>query len=365
MRSMDEFRHQAAAYFDSLTPEDPAYWATEIFDLHDSNGEKLISKRGIEETKRLESMEWNEVLIEFVRWWIKGMSMTHVIDTYFNTGNSSPYQYGWYPHGFSEIAAKKIIDKYRDRITLDDPKDKLKISRWFITVERNLGYGQSVTRSIRFNLDFSLSSSRGKVFPKFKAKVKCTGTAGFYDYFSGLAKEIQSELDTLSKDPIFKTDVSVFESYPDISQYKDKHDQLGIIKAYARWDTVGRGSNIKFNKNYIAAYKDAAEYCPGVPRVEYSDDLKTCVYNGQTYTAEELDRCCSDRVPDSLQYITQGVLEVLIHKYGLLETSIEDDFTPAHEIRSHVHWIHNRYKMPIDEHLQSLVDKYKVELWKD
>ena len=358
------FKQQKLAYFDSLTPDYPAYWSPKIFDIMDDQYEHIISKRGADEFERLKTMEWNEVLVEYVRWWIKGVSMTHVVSSDFNTGNSSPLQYDWYPHGFSEVACMKMIEKYKDRIKLDKPNDQLEFNKYGIDVERDLGYGHSVSRSIWIQLDFYLSTANKKIRPVFKPKVTCSGNAGFYDEFAHIAKDMQAEFETLKKDPIFKTDLTEFDTYPDITSYKDKHDQLGIINAFSRWDTLGTGRNIKFNKNYIEAYKDAAAYCPGIPRVEYNDDLKTCVYNGKTFTAAQVDDICCEEVPDNIHFITQGVREVLVHKYGLLPILLEDRFSPAEIIRSHVHWIHTKYHMPIDPELQALIDQYKVELWK-
>lgn len=359
----NDFKKTAAEYFDSRTPEDPAYWATNIFDIYDVHYERMLSKRGAEETKRLEAMEWQDVLREYVRWWIKGMSMLHVVDTYFNTGNGSPYQYGWYPHGFGTIATKKVIDKFVDQVKIEDPKtDGLNIGPNFIFIERNLGYGHSINRRIGIGLDFDLSRAGGKIRVAYKANVKCSGQAGFHDDFVEIAKDMQAELDQLKKDPLFKIDLSEYDTYPDVSQYKDKHDQLGIINAHVRWDTIGTGSKARFSKNYIAAYKEASEYCPGVPRVEYSDDLLTCVYSGKRFTAGEVEDICCERVPDALGFITQGVQEVLIHKYGLLPTVLENSFSPDEPIKSHVYWIHDQYHMPIDKDLQDLIDKYKVKL---
>jgi len=358
------FNELAANYFDSRTPEDPAYWATNIFDILDKDYQHLLSKRGIAETKRLEAMEWQDVAREYVRWWIKGMSMLHVVDTYFNTGNGSPYQYGWFPSGFSDIILKKIIEKYRDRIKNENPKtDSLDIGPNFIHIVRKIGYGHSIYRRIGFDIEFNLSRAGGKIRVAYKPEVSCSGQPGFHDDFVQIAKDIKAEFDQLKKDPLFKVDLSEYNTYPDVSQYKDKHDQLGIINVYARWDTLGPRGRVKFNKNYIAAYKDAREFCPGIPQVEYSDDLLTCVYEGKTYTATDADEDCGRRLPDSLRFITQGVREVLIHKYGLLPTVIENTSNPQSQIRSDVHWIHGRYKMPIDENLQALIKKYNVELY--
>lgn len=358
----DTFKKKQLEFFDSRTPEDPAYWSTEIFDIYDENYDKVISKRGQAELKRLEAMEWQDVIREYVRWWIKGMSMLHVVSSYFNTGNSSPYQYGWYPHGFANVALKKLLNKCKARIKLEDQKDKLDIRYSDIEVTRDLGFGKNVERGICIDLDFNLVSSGKKLCPTFKPKVSCYGQPGFYDNLVKIADDIRAELVQLKADPIFKTNLKEYDTYPDVSQYKDKHDQLGIINAHSRWDTLGRGVHTKFNPNYIAAYKEALEYCPGVPHVEYSDDLKTCVYKGETFTAQEVDDICCKKVPDSLHFITQGISEVLYHKYGLLPTLLEDQFSPEDIIKTHVHWIHDNYNMPIDKELQALIDKYHVTL---
>lgn len=358
----DEFKKKQLEFFDSRTPEDPAYWSTEIFDIYDDNYDHIISKRGQEELKRLEAMEWQDVLREYVRWWIKGMSMLHVVSRYFNTGNSSPYQYGWYPHGFEGVALKKIISKFASGIVLDKPgEDKLELGSNGISVSRNLGYGKKVARHIGIGIDIDLSYAGGKIRPTFKAKAKCSGQPGFYDCFVQLAKDIQAELDPFKKDPLFKTDLSEYDTYPDVSKYKDKHDQLGIINAYATWDVIGTRRNRKFNPQYIAAYKEAREYCPGLPLVEYSDDLKTCVYKGKTFTADEVDDICCDKVPDSLHFITQGVREVLVNKYRLLPTILEAAYSPKDPIRTHIHWVRDNYGMAIDKDLQDLIDKYQVD----
>lgn len=358
----DDFKKKQLEYFDSRTPEDPAYWSTEIFDIYDDNYDHVISKRGKAELKRLEAMEWQDVCREYLRWWIKGMSMLHVVSSDFNSGNSSPYQYGWYPHGFEEVALRKIINKFASGIVLDKPnEDKLELGHNWISVSRDLGYGKSVERHIGIGIDFSLSHSGGKIRPTFKANVKCSGQPGFYDGFAQLAKDIQAELDPFKKDPLLKTDLTEYDTYPDVSQYKDKRDQLGIINFHATWDVIGTRSNRRFNPNYIAAYKEAREYCPGIPLVEYNDDMKTCVYKGQTLTAEEVDDICCKKVPDSLHFITQGVREVLVHKYGLLPIILEVAFTPSSEIRSHIHWIRDNYGMAIDKDLQDLIDKYDVD----
>ena len=150
----DTFKKKQLEFFDSRTPEDPAYWSTEIFDIYDENYDKVISKRGQAELKRLEAMEWQDVIREYVRWWIKG----------------------------------------------------------------------------------------------------------------------------------------------------------------------------------------------------------------ETFTAQEVDDICCKKVPDSLHFITQGISEVLYHKYGLLPTLLEDQFSPEDIIKTHVHWIHDNYNMPIDKELQALIDKYHVTL---
>lgn len=360
---LDAFHKQAAAYFDSRTPEDPAYWTPKIFDIYDSHHVRLLSKRVADEMKRLEAMDWQDVIREYVRWWIKGMSMLHVVDTDFTTGNGSPYQYGWYPHGFGTIATKKVIDKFADRIKVKNTKtDSLDIEPYCINVERNIGYGHSIYRRIDIDIDFYLSHAGGKIRVAYKPKVKCSGQSGFHDEFAQIAKDMQAELNLLKKDPLFKVDLSEYDTYPDVSQFKDKHDQLGVIDAYTRRDTVGKGDNTKFNKNFIAAYKEAREYCPGIPHVEYSDDLLTCVYNGKTFTAREVDEICCHKVPDSIHFLTQGVNRVLIHKYGLLPTVIESEFSPSDPIKRQVHWLHDTYKMPIDKDLQELIEKYDVKL---
>ena len=111
MQSMETYKsgeEERRNFFDTRTPEDPAYYSPRILEFYDYHTGEMLTKRGKEIMNRLRDMDWKEVLREYLRNWIKGMQMLHVVSTDFNTGNSSPAQYGWYPNSYVSVAFDKL-----------------------------------------------------------------------------------------------------------------------------------------------------------------------------------------------------------------------------------------------------------------
>lgn len=300
-------------------------------------------------------MDWKEVLREYLRNWIKGMQMLHVVSTDFNTGNSSPCQYGWYPHGYMDVALQKLLEMVRTEVWLSDVKDEVSTSYSELTVTRDLGYGKAVSRRILLSIDFDVSGNRKGI--KYKASAKAYGDNGFYDEFVQIAKNIQSEMDTFKKEPLLKTDMRPYATYPDVASYKDKKDQLGIIKYYLRNDTEGRRDKLKFTQGFIAAYYDAMSFCKALPQVKFSEDRTVFTYKGTEYTAVNYDNLYHG-FPDELQYLWQIATSVLVYKYGLLDTMLDYRFDKDNDVRSFIwHWRDDLHQ-PITDDIKAWVDRW-------
>ena len=347
---------QRREFFDTRTPEDPAYYSPRILDIHDYQTGEMLTKRGKEIMKRLRDMDWKEVLREYLRNWIKGMQMLHVVSTDFNTGNSSPYQYGWYPNGYLDVA----YDKLREMVLEGHPTLKKTpcslISQFsWITVERNLGYGKKVSRTINMSIEFGIPSHKRGI--NYKCKVTTYGDNGFYDEFVQYAKDLQAEMETFKKEPLLKTDLRPYDTYPDISSYNDKRDQLGIIKYYMTYDTIGRRKTCKFTKGFIDAYKDARNFCKALPEITFAVSRDALYYKGKKYTAEAYVDFYRD-FPDELQFLWQLALPVLAYKYGLLDTMLEHRFSKDTEVRQFIwHW-RDKLRQPVTDDIRAWVDRW-------
>ena len=348
--------NETREFFDSRTPDDPAYYSPNVMDVRDlEDYSKCLTKRGREILNRLDAMEWQEVLREYLRNWIKGMQMLHVVDTDFNTGNSSPCQYGWYPHGYMDIALQKLLEMVRKEVWLSDVKDEVSVSYNALTVARNLGYGKAVSRTIVLNIDFDVSGNKKGL--KYKASAKTYGDNGFYDEFVQIAKNIQAEMDTFKKEPLLKTDMRPYATYPDIASFKDKKDQLGIVKYYMRNDIEGRRDQIKFTQGFIDAYYDAMSFCKALPQVKFSEDRTAVTYQGNEYTAVNYADLYKG-FPDKLQYLWQRAQTVLVYKYGLLDTVLDHRFDKATEVRQFIwHW-RDQLHQPVTDDIRAWVDRW-------
>lgn len=328
---------QRREFFETRTPEDPAYYSPRVLDIHDYKSGKMLTKRGQDIMERLRSMDWQEVLREYLRNWITGMRMLHVVSTDFNTGNSSPAQYGWYPEGYLQVA----YDKLRASVLEDHPiptdgKCRLDSHYSHITVERDLGYGKKVSRTIDMSIEFYIPHHMKGIC--YKCSAEAYGDNGFYDEFVQYAKELQSKMEAFKKEPLLKTDLRPYDTYPDISSYKDRRDQLGIIRHYMVYDTVGKRDKCRFTQGFIDAYKDARDFCKALPDINFSEDRDTFEYNGKTYTAEEYDFPASG-LPDEIKYVGQLAEDVLLYKYGLLDAMVEYKWDKESEARSFIwHW---------------------------
>lgn len=359
MRSMDACKseeEQRREFFETRTPEDPAYYSPRILDLHDYETGEMLTKRGKEIMKRLRDMDWKEVLREYLRNWIKGMQMLHVVAEDFNTGNSSPAQYGWYPHGYINVAYEKLrVMVIEGHPTLKATKCSLYSRYSSITVERDLGYGKKVSRTLDMSIDFSIPRSCKGI--NYKCKVRAYGDNGFYDEFVQYAKDLQAELDTFKKEPLLKTDLRPYDTYPDISSYKDKRDQLGIIKCYIGYRTEGRRNKCKFRQGFIDAYKDARDFCKALPDLNFAVSRDAVYYKGEKYTAEKFDSISND-IPDEIRFVNQVAESVLVYKYGLLDTMLEHRFSKDSEVRQFIwHW-HDKLHQPITDDIKAWVDKW-------
>ena len=362
----DNFDQLASKFFESLTPDQPAYYSSEFIDGIDG----AICPRGKEYMAYLKTLDWKEVLREYLRRWIKGMQMLHIIDDDFTTGNSRPDQYSFRSGPFSKIAAEKFIDKYKTLLLAkENTEDSLTITNYCtVRATRNLGFGKQVNRFFEVDFDFGISRSKDKYKIKFKPKIKVFGTAGFYDNFARLAKgEILSDAKSFGKDPLLKTDLTGIDSYPDLSKY-NRIDQIGLINKLVTWDTKKIGKNYTFIKSYVDGYKEAHEFVQSLtktadngcfPAVEYSDDLKTCTYKGKTYTAEEINNWHFGKIPDALIYITQGIEAVLYYKYGLIKYLGEYDYDKYRDIKHNLHWLVENYHLPLSDELKELWKKVK------
>ena len=349
-------KEQRREFFETRTPEDPAYYSPRILDLHDYETGEMLTKRGKEIMKRLRDMDWKEVLREYLRNWIKGMQMLHVVSTDFNTGNSSPAQYGWYPHGYLEVA----FDKLREMVieghpTLKSTQCSLESRFSWITVKRNLGYGKKISRTINMSIEFGIPSHKRGI--NYKCKVVTYGDNGFYDEFVQYAKDLQAEMETFKNDPLLKTDLRPYDTYPDIASVKDKRDQLGIIKHYILHDTVGKCKKCKFRQGFIDAYKDARDFCKALPDITFAESRDALYYKGKKYTADEFDYP-GDGIPDEIEFVNQVAEDVLIYKYGLLDTMLEHRFSKDTEVRQFIwHW-HDKLHQPITDDIKAWVDKW-------
>jgi hypothetical protein len=330
----------------------------------------MLTKRGKEIMKRLRDMEWQEVLREYLRNWIKGMQMLHVVSSDFNSGNSSPYQYGWYPHGYFDVAYKKLLDTVKRKLVLADEKDKIDTGYNCISVERDLGYNKSVNHYLDIDIDFTIAGNLKKL--NYTYKVTTGGDKGFYDgVFNILADELRAELETFKTEPLLKTDLRPYDTYPDIASYKDPHDQLGIIKCFILYDTVGRRKNCKFRQGFIDAYKDARDFCKALPDITFTVSRDALYYKGKKYTAEEFDGF-GDEIPDEIRYVGQIAEDVLIYKYGLLDTmfaqrysgdleghkSSELRYSEDTEVRQFIwHW-RDKLRQPVTDDIRAWVDRW-------
>jgi hypothetical protein len=342
-------------FFDSRTPEDPAYYSPSVMDVHNESYTRIDTKRGREMLEKLKNMEWKEVLREYLHNWIKGMQMLHVVSTDFNTGNSSPCQYGWYPHGYMDVALQKLLEMVRAEVWLTDAKDEVSISYNALTVTRDLGYGKNVRRTISLDIDFDVSGNK-KGF-KYKASAKASGDNGFYDEFVQIAKNILAEMDTFKMEPLLKTDMRPYATYQDVASFKDKKDQLGIVKYYLRNDTEGRRDNIKFTQGFIDAYYAAMAFCKALPQVKFSKDRTAFTYKGNEYTAVQYDNLY-DGFPDELQYLWQLAQSVLVYKYGLLDTMLDYRFEKDTDVRQFIwHWRDDLHQ-PITDDIKAWVDRW-------
>lgn len=332
-----EEEEQRREFFETRTPEDPAYYSPRILDIHDYASGKMLTTRGQEIMDRLRAMDWQDVLREYLRNWITGMQMLHVVSTDFNTGNSSPAQYGWYPEGYLNV----VYDKLRASVLEDHPiptdgKCRLDSHYSHITVERDLGYGKKVSRTIDMSIEFYIPRHMKGIC--YKCRVEAYGDNGFYDEFSQYARELQSKMETFKNDPLLKTDLRPYDTYPDISSYKDRRDQLGIIRHYMVHDTVGKRDKCRFTQGFIDAYKDARDFCKALPDLNFSEARDTFDYKGKTYTAEEYDYPAS-MLPDEIKYVVLLTEDVLIYKYGLLDAMVEYKWDKKSEARSFIwHW---------------------------
>lgn len=253
-------------FFDTRTPDDPAYYSPRILEFYDYHTGEMLTKRGKEIMKRLLDMDWKDVLREYLRNWIKGMQMLHVVSTDFNTGNSSPAQYGWYPDGYFEVSYRKLLDTVKNKLVLADEKDKINTGYDWVVVERELGYNKLVNHYLKIDIGFTIAGNLKKL--NYTYKVTTHGDKGFYDgVFNILADELRAELETFKNEPLLKTDLRPYDTYPDIASYKDKRDQLGIIKYFIIHDTVGKRKNCKFRQGFIDAYKDARDFCRALPDI--------------------------------------------------------------------------------------------------
>ena len=373
MQSMARYKsdeEQRREFFDTRTPEDPAYYSPRILEFYDYHTGEMLTKRGKEIMKRLRDMDWKEVLREYLRNWIKGMQMLHVVSTDFNTGNSSPAQYGWYPNSYISVA----FDKLRKMVIEGHPTLKatpcsLESNFSWITVTRNLGYGKKVSRTINMSIEFGKPSHKRGI--NYKCKVTTYGDNGFYDEFVQYAKDLQAEMETFKKEPLLKTDLRPYDTYPDIASYKDKRDQLGIIRCFILHDTVGKRKNCKFRQGFIDAYKDARDFCKALPDINFAVSREAFYYKGKKYTADEFDRL-EDEIPDELHYIGQIAEDVLIYKYGLLDTmfaqryssdmeshkSSELRYSEDTEVRQFIwHW-RDKLRQPVTDDIRAWVDRW-------
>ena len=347
-------------FFDSRTPEDPAYWSPCMMDVLDDHFDKCISVRGKQKLEELEKMELNEIWHDYLKCWIKGMSMLHVVSYDFNTGNGSPYQYGWYPHGYNKVYYKKLFEKFKDRLQPADEHETVEFGFSYVWITRDLGYGKTATRNIYLDVDYDIPKSHTKITCKCSAK--SSGDAGFHEEWVDIAKEMKAVMDTLKSDPLLKTDLRPYDTYPDLTTIKDPKDRLGIIKEFS-YDTVGRDGKKRFLAGFVAAYKEAAEFCSTLPKVTFSEDLRTCTYKGKEYTADDVAYVgAEDRAPNEIHYLDQAVEHVLIKKYSLLDIELESQsFTSTHECEHFLWWWCDQLKQPMTDDLVELMKKYKCK----
>ena len=347
-------------FFDSRTPEDPAYWSPCMMDVLDDNFDKCISVRGKQKIEELEKMELNEIWHDYLKCWIKGMSMLHVVSYDFNTGNGSPYQYGWYPHGYNKVYYQKLFEKFKDRLQPADEHETVEFGFSFVWITRDLGYGKQAKRNIYLDVDYDIPKSHTKITCKCSAK--SNGDAGFHDEWVEIAKEMKAVMDTLKSDPLLKTDLRPYDTYPDLTTIKDPKDRLGIIKEFSH-DTEGRDGKQRFIAGFVSAYKEAAEFCSTLPKVTFSKDLRTCTYNGKEYTADDVAYVGSEnRAPDELHYLDFSVENVLVKKYSLIDRYIETNSFSHRSECEHFLWRWcDQLKQPITDDLVALMKKYKCK----
>ena len=354
---------QRREFFETRTPEDPAYYSPRILDIRDYASGKMLTKRGQDIMERLRAMDWQEVLREYLRNWVTGMQMLHVVSTDFNTGNSSPAQYGWYPDGYLQVAYDKLrASVLEDHPVLTDGKCRLDSHYSHITVERDLGYGKKVSRTIDMSIEFYIPSNKKGIC--YKYRVKTYGDNGFCDEFVQYAKELQARMESFKKDPLLKTDLRPYDTYPGIASYRDRRDQLGIIRYYIVHDTVGKRDKCRFTQGFIDAYKDARDFCKALPDLKFSEDRDTFNYKDKTYTAEEYDYPASE-LPDEIKYVGQIVEDVLLYKYGLLDAMVEYKWVKESEARQFIwHWrdmLHQQVTPDIKEWIEKWIPADRID----
>ncbi len=244
----------------------------------------------------------------------------------------------------------------KNKLVLADEKDKINTGYDWIVVERDLGYNKLVNHYLKIDIGFTIAGNLKKL--NYTYKVTTHGDKAFYDgLFNILADELRAELDTFKKEPLLKTDLRPYDTYPDISSYKDKRDQLGIIKYYMRYDTVGRRKNCKFTQGFIDAYKDARDFCKALPDINFAVSRDAFYYKGKKYTAEAYEDLYRN-FPAEIQYLWQLALSVLVYKYGLLDTMLDYRFDKDNDVRSFIwHWRDDLHQ-PITDDIKAWVDKW-------
>lgn len=114
---------------------------------------------------------------------------------------------------------------------------------------------------------------------------------------------------------------------------------------------------LDFSQRFIDAYKDARDFCSALPDLNFAVSRDALYYNGKKYTADEFDRM-DDKIPDEIRFASHLAEDVLLYKYGLLDTVLDHRFDKATEVRQFIwHW-RDQLHQPVTDDIRAWVDRW-------
>ena len=112
------YHQRSVEFFDSRTPEDPAYYSPIVLAIHNESYTRIDTKRGREMLEKLKNMDWKEVLREYLRNWIKYGGSCNVGATKSAYDLKEGDRYGYYASKMTKEELKPI-----EKILLNIEKD--------------------------------------------------------------------------------------------------------------------------------------------------------------------------------------------------------------------------------------------------